>query len=62
MFNTNHETCDLGDDCETKECAIMGIALAQERVKPMAADIDTKNDSLRPELWEEMGGLVCCRR
>lgn len=53
MFNTTMKF-DLGDD--VNEMRDMVHRWAQERVKPMAADIDTKNE-FPPELWEEMGGL-----
>ncbi len=53
MFNTTMKF-DLGDD--VNEMRDMVHRWAQERVKPMAADIDAKNE-FPPELWEEMGGL-----
>ena len=45
---------DLGEDVEALR--EMVHRWAQERVKPMAADIDAKND-FPAELWTEMGGL-----
>ena len=53
MFNTTM-TFDLGDD--VNEMRDMVHRWAQERVKPMAAEIDTKNE-FPPALWEEMGSL-----
>ncbi|MBQ0715785.1 MAG: isovaleryl-CoA dehydrogenase [Sulfitobacter litoralis] len=53
MFNTTMKF-DLGDD--VNEMRDMVHRWAQERVKPMAADIDAKNE-FPPELWEEMGSL-----
>ena len=53
MFNTTMKF-DLGDD--VNEMRDMVHRWAQERVKPMAAEIDTKNE-FPPALWEEMGSL-----
>ncbi|WP_340243927.1 isovaleryl-CoA dehydrogenase [Sulfitobacter pontiacus] len=53
MFNTTMKF-DLGDD--VNEMRDMVHRWAQERVKPMAAEIDTKNE-FPPVLWEEMGSL-----
>jgi isovaleryl-CoA dehydrogenase len=53
MFNTTMKF-DLGDD--VTEMRDMVHRWAQERVKPMAAEIDTKNE-FPPALWEEMGSL-----
>ena len=47
-------TFDLGD--EVNALREMVHRWAQERVKPMAAEIDAKN-TFPPELWEEMGEL-----
>ncbi|HCI99743.1 MAG TPA: acyl-CoA dehydrogenase, partial [Sulfitobacter sp.] len=49
MFNTTMKF-DLGDD--VNEMRDMVHRWAQERVKPMAAEIDTKNE-FPPALWEE---------
>jgi len=53
MFNTTMKF-DLGDD--VNEMRDMVHRWAQERVKPMATEIDTKNE-FPPALWEEMGSL-----
>ena len=53
MFNTTMKF-DLGDD--VNEMRDMVHRWAQERVKPMAAEIDTKNE-FPPALWKEMGSL-----
>jgi len=53
MFNTTMKF-DLGDD--VNEMRDMVHRWAQERVKPMAAEIDTKNE-FPPALWAEMGSL-----
>ena len=53
MVNTTMKF-DLGDD--VNEMRDMVHRWAQERVKPMAAEIDTKNE-FPPALWEEMGSL-----
>jgi len=53
MFNTTMKF-DLGDD--VNEMRDMVHRWAQERVKPMAAEIDTNNE-FPPALWEEMGSL-----
>ena len=53
MFNTTMKF-DLGDD--VNEMRDMVHRWAQERVKPMAAEIDTHNE-FPPALWEEMGSL-----
>jgi len=53
MCNTTMKF-DLGDD--VNEMRDMVHRWAQERVKPMAAEIDTKNE-FPPALWEEMGSL-----
>ncbi|MGR3508171.1 MAG: isovaleryl-CoA dehydrogenase [Sulfitobacter sp.] len=53
MFNANMKF-DLGDDVNALR--EMVHRWAQERVKPMAADIDLKNE-FPPALWEEMGSL-----
>lgn len=53
MFNTTMKF-DLGED--VNEMRDMVHRWAQERVKPMAAEIDTKNE-FPPALWEEMGSL-----
>ncbi|MEO1309128.1 MAG: acyl-CoA dehydrogenase family protein, partial [Pseudomonadota bacterium] len=45
---------DLGDD--VNDLRDMVHRWAQERVKPMAADIDQQN-SFPPDLWREMGEL-----
>lgn len=45
---------DLGDDVNALRDMVH--RWAQDRVKPMAADIDTKN-TFPPELWTEMGEL-----
>lgn len=45
---------DLGEDVEAMR--EMVHRWAQERVKPMAAEVDDKNE-FPAELWEEMGGL-----
>ncbi|SEW01587.1 isovaleryl-CoA dehydrogenase [Cognatiyoonia koreensis] len=47
-------TFDLGEDVNALRDMVHGWA--QERVKPVAADIDRKN-SFPPELWREMGEL-----
>ena len=47
-------TFDLGEDVNALRDMVHGWA--QERVKPMAAQIDATN-SFPPELWPEMGGL-----
>ena len=53
MFNASMKF-DLGDDVNALR--EMVHRWAQERVKPMAADIDLKNE-FPPALWEEMGSL-----
>jgi len=53
MFNASMKF-DLGDDVNALR--EMVHRWAQERVKPMAADIDLKNE-FPPALWEEMGTL-----
>ena len=53
MFNASMKF-DLGDD--VNDLRDMVHRWAQERVKPMAASIDLKNE-FPPELWEEMGSL-----
>jgi isovaleryl-CoA dehydrogenase len=53
MFNASMKF-DLGED--VNDLRDMVHRWAQERVKPMAADIDLKNE-FPPELWEEMGSL-----
>ncbi|NNF73344.1 MAG: isovaleryl-CoA dehydrogenase [Rhodobacteraceae bacterium] len=53
MF-TASMTFDLGED--TNALRDMVHRWAQERVKPMAADIDSSN-TFPPELWSEMGEL-----
>ena len=53
MFNTTMKF-DLGDD--VNEMRALVHRWAQERVKPMAAELDTKNE-FPPALWEEMGSL-----
>lgn len=53
MF-THSMTFDLGEDVNALR--EMVHRWAQERVKPMAAEIDTKNE-FPPELWAEMGEL-----
>ncbi|MBT8454990.1 MAG: isovaleryl-CoA dehydrogenase [Rhodobacteraceae bacterium] len=53
MF-TASMTFDLGED--TNALRDMVHRWAQERVKPMAADIDSSN-TFPPELWTEMGEL-----
>ena len=53
MFHASM-TFDLGEDVNALRDMVHGWA--QERVKPMAAQIDTMN-SFPPELWPEMGEL-----
>jgi len=53
MF-TGSMTFDLGEDINAMRDMVH--AWAQERVKPMAAEIDRSN-SFPPELWPEMGEL-----
>ena len=53
MFNATMKF-DLGEDVNALR--EMVHRWAQERVKPMAADIDKSNE-FPPELWTEMGGL-----
>ena len=53
MFNASMQF-DLGEDVAAMR--EMVHRWAQERVKPMAAEIDTKNE-FPPELWTEMGEL-----
>jgi len=53
MFNATMKF-DLGEDVNALR--EMVHRWAQERVKPMAADID-KSNTFPPELWTEMGGL-----
>ena len=53
MFNASMKF-DLGDDVNALRDMVH--RWAQERVKPMAADIDLKNE-FPPALWEEMGSL-----
>lgn len=53
MFNASMQF-DLGEDVAAMR--EMVHRWAQERVKPMAAEIDTKNE-FPPELWKEMGEL-----
>ena len=53
MFNASMKF-DLGDDVNALRETVH--RWAQERVKPMAADIDLKNE-FPPALWEEMGSL-----
>jgi isovaleryl-CoA dehydrogenase len=53
MFNASMKF-DLGE--EVNALRDMVHAWAQDRVRPMAADIDRKNE-FPPELWTEMGGL-----
>lgn len=53
MFNASMKF-DLGDD--VNDLRDMVHRWAQERVKPMAASIDLKNE-FPAELWEEMGSL-----
>ena len=53
MFNATMKF-DLGEDVNALR--EMVHRWAQERVKPMAADID-KSNIFPPELWTEMGGL-----
>ncbi len=53
MFHASM-TFDLGEDVNALRDMVH--AWAQERVKPMAADIDRSN-SFPPELWPEMGEL-----
>ncbi|THF91522.1 MAG: isovaleryl-CoA dehydrogenase [Sulfitobacter sp. SK025] len=53
MFNASMKF-DLGDDVNALRETVH--RWAQERVKPMAADIDLKNE-FPPTLWEEMGSL-----
>ena len=53
MFNASMQF-DLGEDVTAMR--EMVHRWAQERVKPMAAEIDTKNE-FPPELWTEMGEL-----
>jgi isovaleryl-CoA dehydrogenase len=53
MF-TASMTFDLGEDVNALR--EMAHRFAQERIKPMAAEIDTKNE-FPPELWKEMGDL-----
>ena len=53
MFNASMQF-DLGED--VNDLRDMVHRWSQERVKPMAADID-KNNEFPPELWTEMGGL-----
>ena len=53
MFNATMQF-DLGEDVNALRDMVH--RWAQERVKPMAASIDTNND-FPPELWTEMGDL-----
>ena len=53
MFNASMQF-DLGEDVGALRDMVH--RWAQERVKPMAAEIDTKND-FPAELWTEMGEL-----
>jgi len=53
VFNASMQF-DLGEDVAAMR--EMVHRWAQERVKPMAAEIDTKNE-FPPELWKEMGEL-----
>ena len=53
MFNASMKF-DLGDD--VNDLRDMVHRWSQERVKPMAAGIDQKNE-FPPELWKEMGDL-----
>ena len=53
MFNASMQF-DLGEDVAAMR--EMVHRWAQERVKPLAAEIDTKNE-FPPELWTEMGEL-----
>ncbi len=53
MFNASMQF-DLGEDVAAMREMVQ--RWAQERVKPMAAEIDTKNE-FPPELWTEMGEL-----
>ena len=53
MFNASMNF-DLGEDVNALR--EMVHRWAQDRVKPMAAEIDEKND-FPSELWEEMGEL-----
>ncbi|MBJ3763061.1 isovaleryl-CoA dehydrogenase [Maribius pontilimi] len=53
MF-TGSMTFDLGDDINAMREMVHGWA--QERVKPLAAEIDRAN-TFPPELWPEMGAL-----
>ncbi len=53
MF-THSMTFDLGEDVNALRDMVH--RWAQDRVKPMAAEIDTKNE-FPPELWAEMGEL-----
>ena len=53
MFNASMKF-DLGED--VNDLRDMVHRWAQERVKPMAAEIDRSNE-FPPELWEEMGSL-----
>ena len=60
MFNASMQF-DLGD--EVNALRDMVHRWAQDRVKPMAQEIDQKNE-FPPELWAEMGelGLVASLR
>jgi len=53
VFNASMQF-DLGEDVAAMREMVQ--RWAQERVKPMAAEIDTKNE-FPPELWTEMGEL-----
>ena len=53
MFNASM-TFDLGEDVNALRDMVH--RWAQDRVKPMAQDIDQKNE-FPPELWTEMGEL-----
>ncbi len=46
---------DLGEDIDALRDAVQ--RWAQERVRPMAAEIDRSN-AFPPELWREMGDLA----
>ena len=56
MFNATM-SFDLGEDVNALR--EMVHRWAQERVKPMAAQIDMSNE-FPPELWTEMGALGLC--